>query len=98
LLPDAHPWFASIGHAEEGRSVLTVYWSDGGSIPIDGLCIISTGPSAQLGASSRLNAEGGFARMLRMEGRRAASQFLDAHADDLGKRATADLDVLLAEC
>jgi NTE family protein len=26
------------------------------------------------------------------------SEFLDAHADDLGKRSTADLDVLLAEC
>ena len=36
--------------------------------------------------------------MLRAEGRRAASEFLEAHADDLGKRSTADLDVLLAEC
>jgi hypothetical protein len=28
----------------------------------------------------------------------AASEFPDAHADDLGERSTADLDVLLAEC
>jgi hypothetical protein len=26
------------------------------------------------------------------------SEFLDAHADDPGKRSTADLGVLLAEC
>jgi NTE family protein len=53
---------------------------------------------AQLGASSKLNAEWDFVTMLRTEGRRAASEFLDASADDLGKRSTADLDVLLAEC
>jgi NTE family protein len=52
----------------------------------------------QLGASSKLNAEWDFVTMLRTEGRRAASEFLDASADDLGKRSTADLDVLLAEC
>ena len=39
-----------------------------------------------------------FVSMLRAEGRRAASEFLDAHLDDLGKRSTANLDVLLAEC
>jgi NTE family protein len=32
------------------------------------------------------------------EGRRAASEFLDTNADHLGKRSTADLDVLLQEC
>jgi NTE family protein len=53
---------------------------------------------AQFGASSKLNAEFEFITMLRTEGRRAASDFLDAHGDDLGKRSTADLDVLLAEC
>jgi NTE family protein len=36
--------------------------------------------------------------MLKTEGRRAASEFLDAHADDLGHRSTADIDVLLSEC
>jgi hypothetical protein len=36
--------------------------------------------------------------MLRTEGRRAASKFLDSHADDLGNRSVAELDVLLAEC
>jgi NTE family protein len=36
--------------------------------------------------------------MLREEGRRSASDFLDNHASDIGKRSTADLDVLLTEC
>jgi NTE family protein len=53
---------------------------------------------ATFGVSSKLNAEWDFISLLRDEGRRAASEFLDAHADDLGKRSTADLDVLLAEC
>jgi NTE family protein len=53
---------------------------------------------AEFGASSKLNAEWEFVSMLRAEGRRAASEFLDAHLDDLGKRSTANLDVLLAEC
>jgi NTE family protein len=52
----------------------------------------------QFGASSKLNAEWEFVSMVRAEGRRAASEFLDASADDLGKRSTANLDVLLAEC
>ena len=52
----------------------------------------------QFGASSKLNAEWEFVPMLRKEGRRAASEFLDLNGDDLGKRSTAHLDVLLAEC
>jgi NTE family protein len=36
--------------------------------------------------------------MLRDEGRKAAGDFLKAHGKDLGRRSTADLDVLLAEC
>jgi NTE family protein len=43
---------------------------------------------AEFGASSKLNAEWEFVSMLRAEGRRAASEFLDAHAQDLGKRST----------
>ncbi|MGY8681680.1 patatin-like phospholipase family protein [Bradyrhizobium sp. UFLA05-153] len=50
------------------------------------------------GASSKLNAEWQFVSMLRAEGRLAASEFLERHGDDLGRRSTADLDVLLAEC
>jgi NTE family protein len=53
---------------------------------------------ASFGVSSKLNAERDFIALLREEGRRAASEFLDTHADDLGKRSTADLDALLAEC
>jgi NTE family protein len=59
---------------------------------------IMTDMLARFGASSKLNAEWEFIAMLRSEGRRAASEFLDANGKDLGKRSTADLDVLLAEC
>jgi NTE family protein len=53
---------------------------------------------AQVGASSKLNAEWTFVSMLRDKGRRAASEFLDTCGTDLGKRSTADLGALLAEC
>jgi NTE family protein len=53
---------------------------------------------AEFGASSKLNAEWAFVAKLRDEGRRAASEFLAAHGADIGKRSSADLDVLLAEC
>jgi NTE family protein len=59
---------------------------------------IMTEAMADLGYSSKLNGEWAFLSMLRAEGRRAADAFLDAHASHLGQRATADLDVLLAEC
>jgi NTE family protein len=59
---------------------------------------IMTDMLAQFGASSKLNAEWEFISMLRTEGRRAASEFLNANGKHLGKRSTADLDVLLAEC
>src|SRR6202166_824559 len=59
---------------------------------------IRTDILAQFGASSKLNAEWDFVDMLRTEGRKAASEFLIASGDDIGKRSTADLDVLLAEC
>jgi NTE family protein len=50
---------------------------------------------AELGASSKLVAEWPFFSFLRDEGRKAAQNFLNAHADDLGKRSTLDIDVLL---
>jgi NTE family protein len=53
---------------------------------------------AAYGASSKLNAEWEFISLLKEEGRRSADEFLSAHGTDLGKRSTADLDVLLAEC
>ncbi len=59
---------------------------------------IMTEMMADLGYSSKMNAERAFLDMLRQEGRRAAGAFLDAHADDIGHRSTADIDVLLAEC
>jgi NTE family protein len=58
---------------------------------------IMTDKLAELGASSKLNAEWEFVRMLHDEGRRAASDFLSEHGDDVGRRATSDLDILLAE-
>jgi NTE family protein len=59
---------------------------------------IRTDKLTELGASSKLNAEWEFVTMLKQEGRRSADAFLAAHGNDLGKRSTADLDVLLAEC
>mgnify|MGYP006286979375 CR=1 FL=1 len=49
----------------------------------------------ELGASSKLNAEWPFLEMLRDEGRRSAGEFLERHGDDLGRRASLDLDYLL---
>jgi len=49
----------------------------------------------ELGYSSKLNAEWPFLTMLRDRGRASADAFLEAHADDLGKRSTLDLDQLL---
>jgi NTE family protein len=48
----------------------------------------------ELGYSSKLIAEWPFFCMLRDEGRKAASAFLDAHGKDLGVRSTLDLDAL----
>jgi NTE family protein len=59
---------------------------------------IMTEMMTDLGSSSKMNAERAFLDMLRQEGRRAAGGFLDAHADDIGHRSTADIDVLVAEC
>ena len=59
---------------------------------------IMTDALAKFGASSKLNGEWTFVAMLRDEGHRAASEFLKAHAGDLGRRSTTDIDVLVAEC
>jgi NTE family protein len=48
----------------------------------------------ELGYSSKLIAEWPFFCMLRDEGRKSASAFLDAHGKDLGVRSTLDLDEL----
>jgi NTE family protein len=60
--------------------------------------LIMTDALAEFGASSKLNGEWEFVAMLRDKGRDAASEFLKAHTDDLGRRSTSDIDVLLAEC
>jgi NTE family protein len=56
---------------------------------------IASDAMVDLGYSSKLNAEWGFLIMLRDEGRRAAETFLSTHGDDLGKRSSLDLDMLL---
>jgi NTE family protein len=58
---------------------------------------IMTDRLARFGASSKFNAEFEFLTMLKAEGRRSAEEFLDSHADDIGRRSTADIDVLLDE-
>jgi NTE family protein len=50
---------------------------------------------AELGYSSKLNAEWAFLTMLRDEGRRAAYEFLTDHREDLGYRSSLDIDRLL---
>jgi len=59
---------------------------------------ILTEKLTEYGASSKLNAEGRFLHLLKEEGRKAAGDFLQCHGADVGKRSTADLDILLAEC
>ena len=49
---------------------------------------------AELGYSSKLNAEWEFLTMLRAEGRQSAETLYRAHRDDLGQRSTLDLDEL----
>jgi NTE family protein len=56
---------------------------------------IATDMMTKLNASSKLIAEWDFLCMLRDEGRRSAQSFLDHHADDIGRRSSLDLDVLL---
>jgi NTE family protein len=59
---------------------------------------IMTSRLAEFGASSKLNAEWGFLTLMKEEGRKSADDFLTSHSEDIGKRSTTDLDVLLAEC
>jgi NTE family protein len=49
---------------------------------------------ADLGYSSKLNAEWDFLCMLRDQGRSSAETFLATHWDDLGRRSSFDLDAL----
>jgi NTE family protein len=56
---------------------------------------IATERVTELTSSSKMITEWPFLCGLRDEGRRTAGLFLDAHAGDLGKRSTVDLDALL---
>jgi NTE family protein len=59
--------------------------------------MIATPVMTRLGVSSKLNAEWEFFCFLRDEGRRRADEFLTAHADNLGRRSTVDIEKLLAD-
>jgi NTE family protein len=56
---------------------------------------IATERVTELGSSSKLITEWRFLCGLRDEGRRTAGLWLDAHAADLGRRSTVDLDAML---
>ena len=56
---------------------------------------IASDAMVELGYSSKLNAEWDFICMLRNEGRRTAESFLAGHGDDLGRRSSLDIDLLL---
>ena len=56
---------------------------------------VATNAIADLGSSSKMNAEWDFLCMLRDEGRRSAEEFLQNNGGDLGKRSSLDLDALL---
>lgn len=56
---------------------------------------ISSEMMQNLGSSSKLNSEWPFLMMLRDEGRRATSDFLDRHQVDLGRHSSLDLDTFL---
>jgi NTE family protein len=56
---------------------------------------IMTDELSHLDASSKLNAEWVFLSLLRDEGRRAASAFLETRGGDVGKRSSLDLSALL---
>jgi NTE family protein len=56
---------------------------------------IATPKMAELGASSKLNAEWAFLTMLRDEGHNCTERFLADHRADLGQRSTYDVDSLL---
>lgn len=59
--------------------------------------LIASKVLAELGVSSKLNAEWDFLCMLRDEGRRAAEAFLAANDLNIGRRSSMDLDLLLQQ-
>jgi NTE family protein len=59
--------------------------------------LIASDVLAEIGASSKFNAEWDFLCMLRDEGRRAAEAFLTANGKNIGKRSSIDLDILLQQ-
>lgn len=59
--------------------------------------LITSDVLTELGASSKFNAEWDFLCMLRDEGRRAAEAFLAASGQNIGKRSSIDLDILLQQ-
>ena len=58
---------------------------------------IASPAMAELGYSSKLNAEWDFLCMLRNEGRRCADEFLQAHGHNIGRRSSFELDALMEQ-
>jgi NTE family protein len=58
---------------------------------------IASAAMTELGYSSKLNAEWDFLCYLKDEGRRSADDFLHAHANDLGRRSSLDIDAVVEE-
>jgi NTE family protein len=79
------------------RQVVDGGSSEGGKWAEMRIHLIASKMLAELGASSKLNAEWEFLCMLRDEGRRAAEAFLTANGDNIGKRSSIDLDILLQQ-
>ena len=59
--------------------------------------LVASDALAELGASSKFNVEWDFLCMLRDEGRRAAEAFLSVSSENIGRRSSIDLDVLLQQ-
>jgi NTE family protein len=59
--------------------------------------VIASDTMGRLGVSSKLNAEWAFFSFLRDVGRREADAFLSAHADDVGRRPSVDIEKLLED-
>jgi NTE family protein len=59
--------------------------------------LVASSVLAELGVSSKFNAEWDFLCMLRDEGRRAAEHFLNANGKNIGRCSSIDLDVLLQQ-
>ena len=78
-----------------GQGTVFVYSGQGAQWAGMRIHLVRNPIMADLGYSSKLNAEWAFLTMLRDEGRRAGATFLAEHGADLGRRSSLDIDQLL---